>query len=119
VELLLLAGFSQQGNMSKPDNHANLLGLMGLYKFTEGKYQEAVAMYLDAYELSGNVIFLSQLARYQIRFKEFKHAEKIIGMIEKINDDRFGIETYTVKQLSAALAEARKEDTSTPELQTL
>jgi tetratricopeptide (TPR) repeat protein len=119
VEGLLLASLSQPGNLAHPANHASLLALMGLYKFTAGDYQQAVNLYLESYKLSGNLIFLEQLARHAIQFREYAHAEQFIAMIEEVNKKRFGLETYRIEKLNKVLAEFRQKDAVAAEVKDL
>lgn len=107
LELLLLAGLSQPGNLQYAHNHGTFLSFMGLLNFLSGNYQKGVDLYTEDYKLTGNLLVLSQLARYQIQFKQYEAAEKTIASIEEINKARFGIDTHTVTQLSKALVDAR------------
>jgi hypothetical protein len=117
IELLLTAALSQPGNLAHTNNHGSLLAFMGLYKMITGKYQEGVELFLDDYELTGNLLVLSQLARYQMQFKQYRDAEQTIASIEGLNKKHFGIEIYTVVQLKKALEDAQKPALAEPELQ--
>jgi tetratricopeptide (TPR) repeat protein len=109
LELLLLAGLSQPGNLEQAINHGTFLGFTGLLNMLSGNYEKGAELFLEDYKLSGNILVLSQLARYQIQFRQYDDAEQTIASIEEINKAHFGIETYTVVQLSKALADARKK----------
>lgn len=112
VRPLLLAALSQPDNIKNTKNSGLLQGLVGAYEFTKGNYKSGVDFLLEAHELTGNIMFLEQLVRFQIQFKKYDDAEQTIAYMEQLNQERFGTETYKVLQLNKILADARKGATS-------
>lgn len=108
VELLIEAALSQPGNLKHPNNHGSLLGFLGLSKMIRKEYETGVDLFLQNYDLSGNILVLSQLAKYQLQFQHPEDAEQTIARIEQINRQRLGTETYLVRQLRDLLETYRK-----------
>ncbi len=115
LEHLLLAGLSQPGNLKNPISYGSLLGFMGLHKFVSGHYQEGVNLFLKDYEITGSILVISQLARYQMELGQYDDAEDTIAFINELNKKRFGIETHLVINLTNLL-EARRKSKAPPEM---
>ncbi len=112
VETLVSAALTQPGNVEQSDTYTNLLAFMGMYRFTEAKYQEGVDLVTEAYEVSENIVMLSTLVGLQIQFKEYEDAEQTIAKMEIQNKRRFGTESYLVEQTKKNLSDALQKAAS-------
>lgn len=109
---------------SQPDNqtYERLIGFLekieGQMYMLTGEYQKGSGLYLSAYEKTGMVRILAELAGILLQFNRLDEAELVINYMAEINEESFGIETALLTPLQEELRDARAKaltDSETPE----
>jgi len=98
---------------AQPDNqtHENYIGFLekieGQIYLIEGDAQKGMGLLLSAYNHTGMVRILANMAEILLAFNRLVEAEQIINYMEVVNDEKGGMETMLLEPLRKQLAEAR------------
>jgi hypothetical protein len=114
LKRLIEAALAMPRNTENSDYHGYLLRFLGIHAFMEGRYAEGVIAFRMGHEVSGKVVILSELVRYQIAVGRLDDAADTLRYIEMLNDESFGLENYTVAQLQSTL-DAASQARSAPQ----
>lgn len=112
------AAKTQAGNMSNETYLGYLERIEGQLYILKGDFSRGIGLTLAAYEHTGLVMILANLADVLLQLGLYDDAEYIIGLVEAENEKNGGTETALLKPLQDALATARATDaaaTATPE----
>lgn len=107
-ERLLEAAVALDERIGQGYIHGYLLRLQGVFLFTTGQYAKGVIAYRLAHEYSGEGRVLEELVRNQLKFGRSDDARENLALLEQQNVRSFGTETFSLRQLRAALAEAER-----------
>ena len=112
IEMVLpvvMAAKTQEGNLSNKRFLGFLDKIESQLMLLSGDYSRAIGMALSAYDNTGVVKILGNLAENLLQLNLIGDAEHIINIIADINEDSFGTESALVEPLQAKLAETKAE----------
>ena len=99
----------QQGNIENREYFGYLQREEGQINLLQGNYPEAVTLLMDAYNNSGQVMILLQLADIQLKLNRLQDARQLIDYLVQINEDKFGIESPKLDPLVQELEKREQE----------
>ncbi len=111
---LLVAANQQASVLENPTMQGYLLRLQGVAAMLDGEYPQGVVFFRMAHEAGGDNGNLAELIEAQINFGELGDAAETLAVLQQINEQRFGSESYQVERLTALLSAARN-DAAVPE----
>jgi hypothetical protein len=109
VEPVLIAAFDYAERNQAYYNIHNLYHVRATIALKRGYYAQGYSDFRVAHEMTGYIDLLHELLRYQVSNDRLTDAAETLELMEQQNAQRFGIETYVVKQSRSLLEEARKQ----------
>ena len=107
VEPIVDAAFAYAEQNQALDYFDNLYRIRAIIAMNRGRYAQGYSDFRIAHEITGKLEVLHELIQYQVRFARLQDAAEILQLMEQQNAQRFGIDTYVVKQARQLLADAR------------
>jgi hypothetical protein len=104
---LLVAANQQASVLENPTMQGYLLRLQGVAAMLDGEYPQGVVFFRMAHEAGGDNGNLAELIEAQINFGELGDAAETLAVLQQINEQRFGSESYQIERLTALLSAAR------------
>ena len=109
MEQLVLTALGFSMNQESPQNHSSLLRMRGIIAFAGGFYAQGYGWFMTAQEMTQDPALLYELLGYQVKLGKLDDAAETLALVEQRNAERFGIETWRVKQLREQLQKARTD----------
>lgn len=117
VLALIALAKAQDGNKVNTEYYGYLEREEGQVYLLQGKYMEAVQQLTAAYNHSGQVMILHQLADIQIRLGRLQDAGHLLEYLQTLNNEKMGIESAKLDPLLAKF-EKREEELEESEAET-
>lgn len=105
IEIML----QQSDNQNNKRYLSFLKRYQGLLYFFNGDFGLGVDAFTEAYNISKNFTMLAELAEILLQLGQIESAKNVIGTLNEINKDRFGLETYKVSELEKKLSSRVEE----------